>query len=278
MLKIQKPTSAGLRHLVQVSRDELHKGKPEKTLLRPNHSKAGRNNHGRITVRHQGGGHKRKYRVIDFKRNILDIVATVLRIEYDPCRTAFIALVEYNNEDKEKRYIIATDKMKSGDNIIASKSVVDVISGNAMPVGQIPVGTIIHNIELTVGKGAILCRSAGTSATLIGKEGRYVLITLASGEVRKVFKDCMATVGVVSNIDQRNVKYGKAGRRRWLGQRPGTRGTAMNPVDHPLGGGNGKGGKLALTPWGKPSRGFRTRKCKRTQKFIVRSRHLAKKK
>ncbi len=275
-LKTFNPTSPSRRHLVQVDRSELHKGKPEKTLTQGLTKKGGRNNYGRITARRQGGGHKRLYRVIDFKRRKLDMDATVLRLEYDPNRTAFIALIEY--KDGEKAYILAPQRLAVGDRVVASEKA-DVKPGNAMPLRAMPVGTIIHNIELKPGKGGQLARSAGTYAQLVGRDAGYAQIRLKSGEMRMVHQSCFATVGAVSNPDHMNINLGKAGRKRWLGKRPQVRGVAMNPVDHPHGGGEGRtsGGRHPVTPWGKPTKGARTRSNKATDKFIIRSRHAKKK-
>lgn len=275
-LRKYKPITPGMRQLVLIDKSDLHKGDPEKTLTFGLKSKGGRNNTGRITVRHQGGGHKRKYRIIDFKRQKFDMPAKVIRLEYDPNRTAFIALIEYT--DKEKAYILAPQKLSVGDTVISGQKV-DIKPGNALSLKNMPIGTIIHNVEMKPGFGGQLARSAGCYAMLAGKDGEYAQIKLNSGELRKVFSDCFATVGAISNQDQRNVSLGKAGRKRWLGIRPTTRGVAMNPVDHPNGGGNGKSkGRPARSPSGIIAKGFRTRTNKRTDKFIIRSRHMAKKK
>ena len=272
-----KATSPGRRQLVTVDRSELSKESPEKSLLAPLKKNAGRNNTGRITVRHRGGGHKRKYRIIDFKRTKWDMEATIERLEYDPNRTAFIALIRY--EDGELSYILAPQRVKVGDKVIAS-SKADVIPGNAMPLKNIPVGTVIHNIEMKPGKGGQIARSAGAYAQLVGKDGGYAMIRLASGEQRLVHEACMATIGAVSNSDHANTNLGKAGRKRWMGIRPTVRGVVMNPVDHPHGGGEGKtsGGRHPVTPWGKPTKGARTRnKKKASSSMIVKSRHDRKK-
>jgi large subunit ribosomal protein L2 len=276
-LKSYNPVTPSLRGTVLVSRDDLHKGKPVKELTEGMHSTGGRNNQGRITSRFMGGGHKRRYRTIDFKRKKQDIVATVERLEYDPYRTAFIALVRY--EDGELSYILAPQRLKAGDKVVAADTA-DIKPGNAMPLKNMPVGTIVHNVEMKKGRGGQLARSAGCYAQLIGKDSGYAQLRLSSGELRLVRAECVATVGAVSNPDNQNINYGKAGRMRWLGWRPHNRGVAMNPVDHPLGGGEGKtsGGRHPVTPWGKPTKGKRTRKNKRTQNLIMRSRHLAKKK
>jgi large subunit ribosomal protein L2 len=271
-LKKFKPTSPGTRQLVITDRKELWKGKPEKTLTEGLTKSGGRNNHGRITARHIGGGHKRKYRIIDWKRRKWDMEATVSRIEYDPNRTAFIALIEY--KDGEKSYIVAPQRLAVGDKVIAGEKT-DVKPGNAMVLKNMPVGTIIHNIELKPGKGAQLCRAAGAYGQLVGRDHGYAQIKLTSGELRVVRQECMASVGAVSNPDHANTNMGKAGRNRWMGRRPHTRGVAMNPVDHPLGGGEGKsaGGRHPVTPWGKPTVGAKTRnKKKPSNKYIIRRR------
>ncbi len=271
-LKQYKPTTPGQRGLVLVDRSALYKGKPVKALTEGLTKNGGRNNTGRITARRIGGGHKRRYRQIDFKRNKLGMSATVERIEYDPNRTAFIALIKY--EDSELAYIIAPQRLNVGDKVIADTHA-DIKPGNAMPLANIPVGTIIHNIEMKVGKGAQIARSAGTYAQLVGKDQGYAQLRLSSGELRLVRGECMATIGAVSNQDQKNIKLGKAGRKRWLGKRPAVRGVAMNPVDHPHGGGEGRtsGGRHPVTPWGKPTKGKRTRSNKKTDRLIMRRRH-----
>jgi len=276
-LKTFKPTTPSLRQLVIVDKSELYKGKPEKSLTEGLTKSGGRNNNGRITSRRRGGGHKRRYRIIDFKRNKFDVEATVERIEYDPNRSSFIALVEY--KDGEKAYIIAPQRLKSGDKVVAGNKA-DIKPGNAMPLKSMPVGTIIHNIELKPGKGGQLVRSAGCYAQLIGKDAGYAQLKLGSGELRVVREECLATVGAVSNPDNQNTNLGKAGRSRWLGIRPSVRGVAMNPIDHPHGGGEGRtsGGRHPVTPWGKPTKGKRTRSNKQTDRFIMRSRHDSKKK
>ena len=273
-----KPTSPSRRQLVLVDRSELHKGRPEKSLTEGLNSKAGRNNTGRIMVRRRGGGVKKLYRKVDFKRQKFDIEAKVERLEYDPNRTAFIALVKYL--DGELSYIIAPQRLKAGDKIIAGEKV-DVKPGNAMPLRSIPVGTIIHNIEMKPGKGAQIARSAGTYAQLVGRDGAMAQVRLQSGEVRLIPGACMATIGAVSNADHMNQNYGKAGRMRHKGKRPSVRGVVMNPVDHPHGGGEGRtsGGRHPVTPWGKPTKGAKTRnKKKESNKLILRSRHARKKK
>ncbi len=272
-LKKFNPRTPGQRQLVQIDRSDLYKGKPEKALTEGLKKTGGRNNHGRITCRHIGGGHKRSYRTIDWKRTKFDMPATVLRIEYDPNRTAFIALVEY--KDGVKTYIVAPQRLQVGDKIIAGKKV-DVKPGNAMPLKNMPVGTIIHNIEMKPGKGAQMVRSAGTYAQLVGRDQGYAQIKLASGELRIVRGECMAVVGAVSNPDHMNTNMGKAGRNRWKGRRPTVRGVVMNPVDHPHGGGEGKssGGRHPVTPWGVPTKGYKTRKKgKDSDKYIVRRRN-----
>ena len=273
-LKTFNPTSPGRRQLVLVDRSDLWKGKPEKSLTEGLRSHGGRNNLGRITVRFRGGGHKRRYRVIDFKRDKFNVAATVERLEYDPNRTAFIALLKY--EDGEKRYIIAPQRLAVGDQVVAGDKV-DVKPGNAMPLKNIPVGTVVHNVELKVGKGGQIARSAGTYVQLVGKDQGYAQLRLSSGELRIVRGECIATIGAVSNPDQQNVSYGKAGRMRWLGFRPHVRGVAMNPIDHPHGGGEGRtsGGRHPVTPWGKPTKGKKTRSNKKTDSLIMRRRHLA---
>ena len=272
-IKSYKPTTPGRRKMTTLVNDEITKSTPEKSLLVTRKKNAGRNNQGRITVRHQGGGVKRKYRIIDFKRNKLDIPGKVASIEYDPNRTANIALINYI--DGEKRYILAPKGISVGDEIISGENV-DIKVGNALPIMNIPVGTVIHNIELRPGKGGELARSAGASAQILGREDSYVLIRLASGEQRKVLGTCYATVGVVGNEDSSLVKIGKAGRKRHLGIRPTVRGSAMNPNDHPHGGGEGRapiGRKSPVTPWGKPALGVKTRKNKNTDKLILRRRN-----
>ena len=270
-LKKYKPRSAGLRQLVTIDREGLHKGAPEKTLLEGKKKNGGRNNTGRITCRHKGGGHKQKYRVIDWKRNKFDVEATVIRLEYDPNRTAFIALVEYT--DGEKAYILAPQRLQAGDKIIAGAKV-DIKPGNAMPLQGMPVGTIIYNIELKPGKGGQMCRSAGTYAQLVGRDQGYAQVKLASGELRKVRQECIASVGAVSNPDHMNTNMGKAGRKRWMGVRPTVRGVVMNPVDHPHGGGEGRtsGGRHPVSYSGVPTKGYKTRKNKSTDNLIIRRR------
>jgi large subunit ribosomal protein L2 len=275
-LKHFKPVTPSLRQLVLVDRNELYKGKPEKSLTEGKASNGGRNNLGRITVRFRGGGHKKSYRLVDFKRRKLDVPATVERIEYDPNRSAFIALIKYN--DGELSYILAPQRLAIGDTVISGR-VADVKPGNAMPLASIPVGTIVHNVELKIGKGGQIARSAGSYAQIVGRDQGYVSLRLGSGEQRLVNGQCFATVGSVSNPDHSNQSFGKAGRMRWMGFRPHNRGVVMNPVDHPHGGGEGRtsGGRHPVTPWGKPTKGKKTRKNKSTSKFIVSSRHAKKK-
>jgi large subunit ribosomal protein L2 len=275
-LKNFNPVTPSLRGTILVDRSELWKGKPLKALTEGKHSTGGRNNSGRITSRFRGGGHKQSYRVIDFKRRKFGVAGTVERLEYDPNRTAFIALVKY--ADKEQAYILAPQRIKVGDQVVSGEKV-DIKPGNAMPLAAIPVGTIIHNIEMKAGAGGKIARSAGTYAQLVGKDAGYVQIKLSSGELRLVRAECMATVGAVSNPDHGNVQIGKAGRSRWLGRKPHNRGVAMNPIDHPHGGGEGRtsGGRHPVTPWGKPTKGAKTRSNKRTTKLIIRNRHKAKK-
>jgi large subunit ribosomal protein L2 len=266
-LKTFNPVTPSLRNTVLVDRSDLHKG---------THSTGGRNHSGKITSRFMGGGHKRRYRIIDFKRKKRDVSATVERLEYDPFRTAFIALINY--DDGEQAYILAPQRLKAGDKVVSSEQA-DIKPGNAMPLKNMPVGTIVHNIELKLGRGGQIARSAGCYGQLIGKDSGYAQVRLSSGELRMVRGECFATVGAVSNPDNQNINYGKAGRMRWMGFKPHQRGVSMNPVDHPLGGGEGKtsGGRHPVTPWGKPTKGKRTRNNKKTQRLIMRSRHLAKK-
>ncbi|MBO6539601.1 MAG: 50S ribosomal protein L2 [Rhizobiaceae bacterium] len=275
-LKKFNPITPGQRQLVIVDRSGLYKGKPVKGLTVGLSSKGGRNNNGRVTTRFRGGGHKRTYRIIDFKRRKHDVAATVERIEYDPNRTAFIALLKY--ADGELSYILAPQRLSVGDTVMASASA-DVKPGNAMPLSAMPVGTIVHNVELKPGKGGQIARSAGAYAQLVGRDQGMAILRLNSGEQRLVQGSCFATVGAVSNPDHGNINLGKAGRSRWLGRRPHNRGVTMNPVDHPHGGGEGRtsGGRHPVTPWGKPTKGKRTRSNKLTDKFIMRSRHQRKK-
>lgn len=275
-LKHYKPTSPARRGLILVDRADVWKGRPVKALTEGKTRSGGRNNHGHATVRGIGGGHKRRYRIIDFKRRLWDAPATVERLEYDPNRTAFIALITY--ADGTQAYIIAPQRLAVGDKVVAGRKV-DVKPGNAMEIGQVPVGTIVHNVELKPGAGGQLARAAGTFVQVVGRDRGMVIVRLNSGEQRYVRAQCMATVGAVSNSDNANQDLAKAGRRRWLGSRPITRGAAMNPVDHPHGGGEGKtsGGRHPVTPWGKPTKGGKTRSNKRSDKMIIRSRHARKK-
>ncbi len=271
-IKVYKPTSAGRRGMTVSTFEEITSSTPEKSLLRPLKRKAGRNNQGRLTVRHRGGGHKRRYRIIDFKRDKIGIPARVASIEYDPNRSARIALLHY--EDGEKRYIIAPLGLQVGDKI-GSGPTAEIHPGNALPLLSIPLGTLIHNIELQPGRGGQMVRSAGGYAQLMAKEGKYAQLRLPSGEARRVLLACMATIGQVGNTDHQNVTLGKAGRKRWLGRRPETRGSAMDPSSHPHGGGEGRSGigmPGPKTPWGKPALGYRTRHNKRTDQYIVRRR------
>ena len=266
-----KPTSPGRRFVVSLKKNNLHRGKPLKALIEPKSKKGGRNNNGRITVRHQGGGHKRHYRVIDFKRNKLDIPAIVERIEYDPNRSANIALLKY--ADGERRYILCPSKMEIGAEIISSDKA-DIKDGNSLKLKDIPLGTNIHCVEMKPGKGGQIARSAGTSARLVAKEGIYSTLRLQSGEMRKVLSDCRATLGTVSNQENNLKSIGEAGANRWRGKRPTVRGVAMNPIDHPHGGGEGRtsGGRHPSTPWGVPTKGYKTRKNTRSDNLIVRRR------
>jgi large subunit ribosomal protein L2 len=275
-LKTFKPTSPSRRQLVLVDRKDLWKGKPVKSLTEGKSNKGGRNNAGRTTVRFRGGGHKRVYRLVDFKRRKFDVAGTVERLEYDPNRTAFIALLKY--EDGEVGYILAPQRLQVGDKVIAADRV-DVKPGNAGPLRNIPIGTIIHNVELKPGKGGQVARSAGTYAQLVGRDGDYAQVRLMSGEIRRVHQTCIASIGAVSNPDHQNENSGKAGRSRWKGRRPHNRGVTMNPIDHPHGGGEGRtsGGRHPVSPWGQPTKGHKTRRNKRTGSMIVRSRHVAKK-
>lgn len=275
-MKTYKPTSPGRRGLVLVDRSALWSGKPIKSLTEGRVEKAGRNNTGRIMTRRRGGGAKRRYRLVDFKRTKFDMTAIVERFEYDPNRSAFIALIKYT--DGEQAYILAPQRLKVGDTVVSGEKV-DVTPGNAMPMSNMPVGTIIHNVEMKPGKGGQIARAAGNYAQLVGRDSGNALIRLSSGEQRIVNARCMATVGAVSNPDHMNVKLAKAGRNRLMGKRPSVRGVAMNPVDHPHGGGEGRtsGGRHPVTPWGKSTKGMRTRSNKSTDKYIIRSRHLRKK-
>ncbi len=271
-LKHYNPTTASQRQLVTVDRSELWKGKPVKQLTEGASKSGGRNHHGHLTAFRTGGGHKRSYRIIDFKRRKFDMPATVERLEYDPNRSAFIALIKY--ADGELAYILAPQRLAAGDTVISGERA-DIKPGNAMLLKNIPVGTLVHNIELKLGKGGQFARAAGSYAQLIGKDGGYAQLRLRSGELRLVLADCMATIGAVSNPDHQNTVIGKAGRSRWLGKRPVVRGVAMNPVDHPHGGGEGKtsGGRHPVTPWGKCTKGKKTRSPKKSNKYILRNRH-----
>ena len=270
-MKKHKPTSPGRRFQSVLDFSNLSDGKPHKPLLKPKTRSGGRDNKGRTSIRFRGGGHKQRYRVIDFRRDKLGVPARVATIEYDPNRSANIALLHY--ADGEKRYILAPKGLKAGDTV-ASGPDVDIVVGNALPLSRIPLGTVVHNIELKIGKGGQMARSAGTGAQLISKEGQYASLRLPSGEVRLVDQRCCATVGQVGNLDHQNIRLGKAGRKRWLGRRPHNRGVSMNPVDHPLGGGEGKssGGRHPVSPWGMPTKGYKTRSNQRTDKYIVRRR------
>lgn len=267
-----KPTSPGKRFVISIKSDDLYKGRPFAPLLEKNSKTGGRNNQGRITTRHIGGGHKKQYRIIDFKRNKSDIAGKIERLEYDPNRTANIALVLY--EDGERRYIVAPKGLEVGQRIISSDSV-PVKLGNCMPLRNIPLGTTLHCVELKPGKGAQIARSAGTSVQLLAKEGVHATIRMRSGEIRKILSDCKAVIGEVSNSEHNLISLGKAGAKRWRGVRPTVRGVVMNPVDHPHGGGEGRtsGGRHPVTPWGKPTKGYKTRKNKRTDNMIVRKRN-----
>jgi large subunit ribosomal protein L2 len=271
-LKTFRPTSPGLRQLVLVDKSHLWKGAPVKMLVEGKSRTGGRNNHGRTTMRHIGGGHKQAYRLVDFRRRKFDLEATVERLEYDPNRTAFLALLKY--EDGQFAYILAPQRLAVGDRVVAGDKV-DVKPGNAMPLASMPVGTIVHNVELKAGRGGQIARSAGAYVQLVGRDAGWAILKLNSGETRRVRQECMATVGAVSNSDHANISIGKAGRTRWRGVRPTVRSTAMNPVDHPNGG-RTKGGKHWATPWGKPTKGYKTRKNKSTQKFIIRPRQAKK--
>jgi large subunit ribosomal protein L2 len=273
-LKTFRPTTPSLRFKTVTTFDEITKGRPEKSLLEPSPRTGGRNSVGWMTVRHRGGGHKRMYRAIDFKRNKTGIPAKVAAVEYDPNRSARIALLHY--VDGEKRYILHPIGLQVGSTVVSGPEA-DILVGNALPLKNIPVGTTIHNIELRKGKGAQLVRSAGGAAQLVAKEGDYAQVRLPSGEGRQVHIECLATIGQVGNVDHSNVTIGKAGRSRWVGKRPAVRGVAMNPVDHPHGGGEGKtsGGRHPVTPWGQPTRGFKTRNSKRTDRFIIKRKKQA---
>src|SRR5271155_3275049 len=276
-LKSYNPTTPGQRQLVLVDRSGLYAGAPVKALTEGKNSSGGRNNGGSITIRYRGGGHKQAYRKIDFKRRKFEAPAKVERLEYDPNRTGFIALIKYG--DGELAYILAPQRLAVGDTVVSGEHV-DVKPGNAMPAGNMPIGTIVHNVEMKIGKGGQIARSAGSYAQIVGRDQEYVIVRLNSGEQRLIHGRCMATVGAVSNPDHMNISIGKAGRKRWLGRMPHNRGVSMNPVDHPLGGGEGRtsGGRHPVTPWGKPTKGKKTRTNKKTTKFIISSRHARKKK
>lgn len=272
-LKSFKPTSPGLRSRKALTREGLAKGGPHKSLVEGKSSKGGRNNKGRISIRFRGGGHKRRYRIVDFKRNKVDVPGTVVQLEYDPNRSANIALIKY--ADGEYAYILAAHGLKAGASVLSSKEA-DILPGNCLPLRNIPVGTMVHNIELKIGKGGQMARSAGSYAQLLAKEGEYATLRLPSGEVRLVHLECRASIGQVGNLQHENEKLGKAGRKRWKGFRPHNRGVTMNPVDHPMGGGEGRssGGRHPTTPWGKPTKGYRTRKNKKaSDKHIIRRRY-----
>jgi large subunit ribosomal protein L2 len=271
-IKNYNPVTPGLRARTGYSFEELTVSEPYKKMLRVLKKNAGRNNTGRITIRHRGGGHKRKYRVIDFKRNKLDVAGVIETIEYDPNRSPRIALVKY--ADGDRRYILAPTDIKVGDAVVSTDGEAEIVPGNALLIRNIPVGNNIHNIEFKIGGGGQIARTAGGYATLMAKEGKYALLKMPSGELRKVHVNCRATIGQLGNIEHSNISVGKAGRTRWKGWRPTVRGTVMNPVDHPHGGGEGKtkGGRIPVTPWGKPTKGYRTRRNKRTAKFIVKRR------
>lgn len=271
-IKAFKPVTPGQRGKTGYTFDEITAKEPYRKLVTALKKSGGRSNQGRITLRFRGGGHKRKYRIVDFKRNKLDIPGVVETIEYDPNRSVRISLVKYT--DGERRYILTPLGLKVGDQIISSDGEAEISSGNTLRLKNIPVGTVIHNVEFSAGRGGQIARTAGSSVTLMAKEGRYALLKMPSGELRKVLNECRATVGQLGNVEHGNIKVGKAGRTRWLGRRPHVRGTVMNPIDHPHGGGEGKtkGGRIPVTPWGVPTKGYRTRRNKRTQKFIVRRR------
>jgi large subunit ribosomal protein L2 len=271
-IKNYRPTTSSLRHRTGLTFEELTTTTPHKPLLRPLKKSGGRNSSGRISIRFRGGGHKRAYRIIDFKRDKIDVPGEVETIEYDPNRSAFISLIKYR--DGERRYVLTPVNVKVGQTIISSDNQVDILPGNAMPLRCLPLGTVIHNIEMRKNKGGQIAKSAGSSAQILAKEGNYAQIRLPSSEIRKIHIECRATVGQVSNPDHQNISIGKAGRKRWKGRRPHVRGTAMNPIDHPHGGGEGKakGGRNPVSPTGQPTKGYKTRRNKRTQKFIVRRR------
>ncbi len=271
-IKSYKPTTSSLRHRTGLTYEELTTRKPYKPLLEPQNHSGGRNSQGRISMRHRGGGNKRAYRIIDFKRDKIDVPGEVETIEYDPNRSAFISLIKYR--DGERRYILTTQNMQVGQMVVSSDRQVDILPGNSMPLRFIPLGTVVHNIEMKIGKGGQIAKAAGAGAQILAKEGDYAQLRMPSSEIRKIHLDCRATVGEVSNPDHQNISIGKAGRKRWMGRRPHVRGTAMNPIDHPHGGGEGKakGGRNPVSPTGIPTKGYRTRRNKRTQQFIVRRR------
>jgi large subunit ribosomal protein L2 len=271
-IKNFRPTTPGQRQKTGLDYKVLTTSEPYKPLLRPLKKSGGRDANGRISVRFRGGGHKRKYRVIDFKRNKIDVPGEVETIEYDPNRSAFISLIKY--ADGERRYILTPLNLKVGDSVVSANKQVDILPGNSMPIRYIPLGTVVHNIELRKDKGGQVARGAGSGAQILAKEGDYAQLRMPSSEIRKIHLDCRATVGQVGNMDHQNVSVGKAGRTRWKGRRPHVRGTAMNPIDHPHGGGEGKakGGRNPVSPWGQPTKGYKTRRNKRTQGFIVRRR------
>ena len=271
-IKTYNPTTSSLRHRTGLTFEELTTRSPHKPLLEPLKKTGGRNSRGRISIRHRGGGHKRAYRIIDFKRNKFDVPGEVESIEYDPNRSAFISLIKYR--DGDRRYILSSQGMEVGQIIISDNKQIDILPGNSMPLRYIPLGTVVHNIELRPGKGGQIAKSAGTKAQILAKEGDYAQIRMPSSEIRRVHLNCRATIGEVSNPDHQNISIGKAGRKRWKGRKPHVRGTAMNPIDHPHGGGEGKakGGRNPVSPTGQPTKGYRTRRNKRTQPFIVRRR------
>lgn len=271
-IKTYRPTTSSLRQKTGLTFEELTTQRPHKPLLQSLSKSGGRNSRGRISIRHRGGGHRRLYRIIDFKRDKIDIPGIVETIEYDPNRSAFISLIKY--KDGEKRYILSPLSLTVGQTVISSDKQVDILPGNALPLRLIPMGTFVHNIELRINKGGQLARSAGTGAQVLAKEGKYAQVRMPSSEIRKIHLDCRATVGQMGNLDHQNVSIGKAGRNRWKGRRPHVRGTAMNPVDHPHGGGEGKakGGRNPVSPTGQPTKGYKTRRNKRTESFIIRRR------
>ncbi len=271
-IKSYTPTTSSLRHKTALTYEELTTKNPYRPLLQPLKKNGGRNSKGRISIRHRGGGHKRTYRIIDFKRDKIDVPGVVETIEYDPNRSSFISLIKYR--DGERRYILSIQRLQVGQEIISGDRQMDILPGNSMPLRHLPLGTIVHNVEMRKGKGGQIAKSAGASAQILAKEGNYAQIRLPSSEIRKIHLDCRATVGTVSNPDHQNVSLGKAGRNRWKGKRPHVRGTAMNPIDHPHGGGEGKskGGRNPVSPTGQPTKGFKTRRNKRTQQYIVRRR------